>query len=179
MGSADGRRRAMRDGRREDDAETHGNPAADVWAREVASSCRPLLAELAPPDPMGRPQATASGTVTEWRRQAPNGPSGRWVHSPNAPADVVCGERVWLVKPQAGHDAQVALGQCEPVRSTERSPGHAGDLIGEEEPVMTLLLQQNRAGFCAEHLTQADMPPSPLRDILAFLYLSAPNTRRQ
>ena len=26
---------------------------------------------------------------------------------------------------------------------------------------MTLLLQQNRAGFCAEHLTQADMPPSP------------------
>jgi hypothetical protein len=44
---------------------------------------------------------------------------------------------------------------------------------------MTLLLQQNRAGFCAEHLTQADMPLSPFRDILAFLYLSAPDTRRQ
>jgi hypothetical protein len=48
MGSADGRRRAMRDGRREDDAETHGHPAADVWAREVAARCRPRLAELAP-----------------------------------------------------------------------------------------------------------------------------------
>ncbi len=58
MGSADGRRRAMRDGRREDDAETHGNPAADVWAREVASSCRPLLAELAS---SRRPHAPAAG----------------------------------------------------------------------------------------------------------------------
>jgi hypothetical protein len=45
----------MRDGRREDDAETHGHPAAGVGAREVASSCRPRVAELAPPDPMGRP----------------------------------------------------------------------------------------------------------------------------
>jgi hypothetical protein len=53
MGSADGRRRAMRDGRRVDDAETHGNPAADVWAREVVASCRPHLAELAPSRPHG------------------------------------------------------------------------------------------------------------------------------
>jgi hypothetical protein len=44
----------MRDGRRVDDAETHGNPAADVWAREVAASCRPLLAELAPSRPQGQ-----------------------------------------------------------------------------------------------------------------------------
>jgi hypothetical protein len=115
MGSADGRRRAMRDGRREDDVETHGHPAADVWAREVASSCRPLLAELAPPDPMGRPQATASGTATGWRRQAPDGSSGRWVHSPHAPAEVVCGERFRLVEPQAGYEAQVAMGLCQPV----------------------------------------------------------------
>jgi hypothetical protein len=57
MGSADGRRRAMRDGRRVDDAETHGNPAADVWAREVAASCRPRLAELAPSRPH-RPAAS-------------------------------------------------------------------------------------------------------------------------
>jgi hypothetical protein len=73
----------------------------------------------------------------------------------------------------------VALGQCQPVRSTDRSPGHAGDLTGEEERVMILLLPSNRAGFCAEHLTQADVPLSPYHDILAFLYLSAPDIRRQ
>jgi hypothetical protein len=37
----------MRDGRRVDDAETHGHPAADVWAREMVASCRPRLDDLA------------------------------------------------------------------------------------------------------------------------------------
>jgi hypothetical protein len=44
---------------------------------------------------------------------------------------------------------------------------------------MILLLPSNRAGFCAVHLTQADVPLSPYHDILAFLYLSAPDIRRQ
>jgi len=35
------------------DADTHVNPAAEVWAREVAASCRPRLAELAPSRPYG------------------------------------------------------------------------------------------------------------------------------
>jgi len=43
----------MRDGLRVYDADTHVNPAAEVWAREVTASCRPRLAELAPSRPYG------------------------------------------------------------------------------------------------------------------------------
>jgi hypothetical protein len=45
----------MRDGRRVDDAETHGHPAADVWAREMVASCRPRLDDLALSRAHGRP----------------------------------------------------------------------------------------------------------------------------
>jgi hypothetical protein len=46
-GSADGRKIALRDGLRVDDAETHVNPAAEVLERYVDPSFRPRLDDLA------------------------------------------------------------------------------------------------------------------------------------
>jgi len=81
----------MRDGLRVYDADTHVNPAAEVLERYVDPSFHRAWPSWPPPDPMGRPQATASGTATGWRRQAPDGSLGRWVHSPRAPAEVARG----------------------------------------------------------------------------------------
>jgi hypothetical protein len=54
----------VRDGLRVYDADTHVNPAAEVLERYVDPSFHRAWPSWPPPDPMGRPQATASGTAT-------------------------------------------------------------------------------------------------------------------